>query len=97
MFNGKDRHWITRKYENMINYDSWQQWIESYVYKHWQYCPLLWNINDTDTKNNTFTIQILYMARDGEIKVVCIFITVKASDEAEIREWLDKQIWLSSK
>jgi hypothetical protein len=97
MFSEKERHWITGRYENMINYDSWQQWVESYVYKHWQYSPLFWNIEDTDKKNNTYTIQILYMAKDGQIKIVCVFILVKASDESVIREWLDNQKWLSSK
>ena len=95
MFSDKERHWLTGKYENMINYDSWRQWIESYVYKSWKYHPLLWNIEDTDLNNDTHTKQLLYMAKDGEIKIVCIFILVKASDEAEIRAWFNNQKWLS--
>ena len=95
MFSDKERNWITGKYENIINYDSWQQWIE-YVHAYNASNPLLWNIKETDGNKNTHTIQILYMAKNGEIKIICIFIVVKASDEDNIRSWLKSQKWHGS-
>jgi hypothetical protein len=92
MFPNKERHWITGKYDYSINYDSWQQWIETFVYKSWQYSPLLWNIKEEDTIN---TMQIIYSTRDGDMKIVSIFITVRTSDEIVIKEWLNNQPWLS--
>jgi hypothetical protein len=89
MLNGKERHWITGKYENTVNYDSWQQWLEFHSYtKSFSYNPLVWNIQDTDIQNNIYTMQILYMTKDGEVKITCMLISVKPSDEDTIMAWL---------
>jgi hypothetical protein len=96
MFPNKERHWITGKYDYSINYDSWYQWIETYLYKGWQYSPLLWNIKDPNAIDNHNVIQLIYSTRDGDLKMVSIFITVNPRDEEHIKDWLKQQPWLSN-
>jgi hypothetical protein len=96
MFPNKERHWITGKYDYSINYDSWYQWIETYVYKGWQYSPLLWNIKDPDAMDTHTIIQVIYSTRDGDLKMVSIFIAVNPEDEPGISSWLKEQPWLSN-
>ena len=96
MFPNKERHWITGKYDFSINYDSWIQWIETHVYKSWQYSPLLWNIKDPDSMDNHTIMQLIYSTRHGDLKMVSVFITVKPDDESVIHKWLKEQPWLSN-
>jgi hypothetical protein len=91
MFPEKERHWITGKYENKINYDSWNQWIETMLYKSWSYKPFMWNIEDADVTNGLYNLQILYAPRSGEFKIICILISISRWNEDEIRRWLKEQ------
>lgn len=92
MFPLKERHWITGNYERSISYDSWKQWLQFSIYKTWQYKLLIWNIQDTDKANNTYTLQLLYSTVDGDMKFVSIFIGVKPEDESQIESWLKQQL-----
>jgi hypothetical protein len=93
MFPNKERNWITGKYDFSINYDSWKQWIETDVYKLWQYSPLLWNIKQEDS---IYTLQLVYSTKQGDMKILSVFIIVKDSDELSIQQWLKNQPWLSA-
>ena len=96
MFPNKERHWITGKYDNSIQYDSWSQWITTYVYKNWQYSPLMWNIKDSKNPHELDILQIIYSTKDGEMKIISVFISIKPGDENEIQTWLKQQPWLSN-
>jgi len=91
MFPNKERHWITGPFYSSIYYDTWIQWIESFVYKHWAYIPLLWNIKETNT---SASIQIIYCKQDGDFQFICVNIQVDSSNESMIQEWLNTQKWL---
>lgn len=96
MFPNKERNWITGKYDNTIQYDSWSQWITIHLYNNWQYRPLLWNIRDATKPGEDDTLQIIYSTKDGEMKVISVFISIKATDENDIETWLKQQNWLSN-
>jgi hypothetical protein len=99
-FSEKKKNWITAPCHT-INYTSWKQWTDVEVFNSplWKdaFFPYLWNIQEG---GDVTKIQILYTPLTGSyisfgstVDIKLCIITIKLSDEEDIQEWLNAQVW----
>jgi hypothetical protein len=100
MFVEKKRNWINAPCHT-ITYTSWKQWKEIEVFNSplWvnTFFPYIWNIKEQD---DVILLQILYTPLTGSyisigstVDIKACIITIRSTDEAEIQQWLTKQVW----